>query len=301
VGAVSGNTPDAQARARVRHRLAWSPAHSVSAFKASEAALLTFFRRLTAPLRDRISVLEQLEATMQTERISYQVDGIDAIGYLAVPDGTDPCAGVLLCHEGPGQDANVRLRAERVATELGHVAFALDYIGGGTPLDTMEETMARLGPLRDDPIATRSIGQAGLDILAGQSRVDTDRLASIGFCFGGTMSLELARSGADVKAVVGFHSGLGTGRPDDAANITGKVLVCIGADDPMIPPDQREAFENEMRSGNVDWRMTLHGGAVHSFTNPDAGKRAMAGVAYNADADRRSWAAMVDLFAETIA
>lgn len=238
---------------------------------------------------------------MHTQRIEYQVDGLDAVGYLAVPDGDDPRAGVLLSHEGPGQDDNVRQRTERIASELGHVAFALDYMGGGRPLDSREDMMARIGTLRQDPDATRRLGRAGLDILAAQPRVDPDRLAAIGFCFGGTISLELARGGADLKAVVGFHSGLGTTRGEDAANITGKVLVCIGVDDPLIPAEQRAAFESEMSAGGVDWRMTLHGGVAHSFTNPEADGVDMPGIAYDADADRRSWAAMVDLFAETIA
>ena len=111
--------------------------------------------------------------------------------------------------------------------------------------------------------------------------------------------LEAARGGADLKAVVGFHSGLGTARPQDAANIKGKVLVQIGADDPVIPPEQRLAFEQEMTAGGVDWRMVLYGKTGHSFTNRDVDAYGMPGFNYQADADRRSWQAMIDLFAET--
>ncbi len=237
---------------------------------------------------------------METREIAYDADGLAAIGYLALPDGDDPRAGVLVCHEGPGMDDHAKSRARRLADELGYVAFALDYIGGGTRVD-MSELGGKLGPLMADPLKTRRVGQAGLDILTAQPRVDTTRLAAIGYCFGGTMALELARGGAPFAAVVGFHSGLGTARPDDAKNITGRVLVCIGAEDPIIPPEQRFDFEKEMRAGSVDWRMNLYGGAAHSFTNPGASAMGMPGIEYHEPTDRRSWDAMLDLFAEVLA
>ena len=119
------------------------------------------------------------------------------------------------------------------------------------------------------------------------------RIAAIGFCFGGTMALELARSGADVVGVVGFHSGLSTAAPEDAKNIRGKVLVCIGADDQGVPLDQRMAFETEMREGQVDWQMNVYGGVVHGFTNPNIGEMGRPDKArYDAQADVRSWAQM---------
>ena len=237
---------------------------------------------------------------MQTQEIEYDADGMRAVGYLALPDGDDTRPGILVSHEGPGMDDHAKGRARRIASELGYVAFVLDYIGDGTRV-AMSELMAKLGPLMSDPLKTRRIGQAGLSILTSQPRVDTSRLAAIGYCFGGTMSLELARGGAPLKAVVGFHSGLATARPDDAANITAKVLVCIGAEDPMIPAEQRLEFEREMRAGNVDWRMNLYGGAVHSFTNPAASEMGMPGIAYHEPTDRRSWNAMVELFGEVFA
>ena len=151
--------------------------------------------------------------------------------------------------------------------------------------------------LIDDPLLTRVIGRAGLDVLLASEYADSTKVAAIGYCFGGTMSLELARDGVDLEAVVGFHSGLSTSRPEDASNISGSVLVCIGADDPLIPPAQRVAFEAEMRAGGVDWRMNVYGGAVHSFTNPAAdGSNPV--LAYEPRADARSWRAMLDLFAE---
>ena len=135
-------------------------------------------------------------------------------------------------------------------------------------------------------------------MLAAQPQTDPDRLAATGYCFGGTTALELGRAGAALKAIVGFHSGLGTAKPAAAGAIKAKVLVNIGADDPIIPPEQRSAFEKEMNDAGADWRMTLYGGVGHSFTNPDVGRLGRPGFAYDAAADRRSWAAMMDLFGE---
>ena len=206
--------------------------------------------------------------------------------------------GVLVAHEGPGIDDNAKARARRLTEEGGFVTFALDYIGDGKRLEGMDKVMERLGPLMGDPLRTRAIGQAGLDVLTGCDRTDTSKLAAIGHCFGGTMALELARGGAPLGAVVGFHSGLATARPEDAKNITGKVLVCIGAEDPLIPPKQRVDFEEEMRAGGVDWRMNLYGGAAHSFTNPNAGAMGVPGIEYHEVTNQRSWEAMLDLFRE---
>ncbi len=235
-----------------------------------------------------------------TTDIEYHHEGRRFVGHLAVPDGDGARPSVLVCHEGPGLDTNAKRRAGMLA-ELGYVAFALDYHGDGVPIADRGEMMRRIGEYRDDPLMTRAVARAGLDQMLAHPRSDAGRLAAIGYCFGGTMALELARGGADIKATVGFHSGLGTNRPEDASSITGAVLVCIGADDPMIPPDQRLEFEEEMRAGGVDWRLNLYGGAVHSFTNPSADGRAMAGVAFHEPTDKRSWRAMLDLFDEAFA
>ena len=242
-------------------------------------------------------------AMATTTEISYDADGRTMVGTLALPDdgGSSRRPGVLVCHEGPGLDDHARSRAARLADELGYVAFALDYHGGGRPLEDREQMMARLGELRADPARSRAIATAGLEVLRGEARTDPARLAAIGFCFGGTLSLELARSGADLKAIVGFHSGLAPPRPEDAAAIRAKVLMLIGADDPIVPAEQRLAFEDEMRAGGVDWQLHLYGGAVHSFTNPRATGVDLPGIAYDETADHRSWNAMNDLFDEVFA
>ncbi|HEY4333048.1 MAG TPA: dienelactone hydrolase family protein [Ilumatobacteraceae bacterium] len=234
---------------------------------------------------------------MHIANIEYTVDGTHMLGHLATDDSRhDTRPGVLVCHEGPGMSDHTKNIANRLGA-LGYVTFALDYHGGGTML-ARDQMMSKLGGLMGDHARIARLGQSGLDILLAQEHVDPTRIAAIGYCFGGTMALEMGRSGAALNAIVGFHSGLGTKHPEDAQNITGTVLVNIGADDPMIPAEQRQAFEQEMRAGGVDWRMNLYGGAQHSFTNPAAAESGMPGVVYNESADRRSWAAMLSVFDE---
>jgi len=228
--------------------------------------------------------------------IEYSSYGLRLVGQIAVDDSRDgKRPAVLVSHEGNGLGDHTKNVARKLA-ELGLVAFALDYYGDGKQLPP-DQIMPRYSELAADPLRTRALGGAGLDVLLANEYTDAARVAAIGYCFGGTMSLELARGGADLKAVVGFHAGLSTSRPGDAANITGSVLVCIGAEDPLVPPAQRQAFDEEMRAGGVDWRLNLYGGAVHSFTNPAADGSNPA-IAYEPKADARSWRAMLDLFAE---
>jgi dienelactone hydrolase len=127
---------------------------------------------------------------------------------------------------------------------------------------------------------------------------DTKRVAAIGYCFGGTTVLEIARSGADIAGVASFHGALDTPNPGDAKNIKCKVLALHGGDDPYVPRKDVEAFEDEMRVGGVDWQLNVYSGAVHAFTNPEAGDDNSKGAAYNAKADRRSWDAMKLFFVE---
>lgn len=237
---------------------------------------------------------------MRTQDIEYRADGARLVGQYVVDD-TKPGrrAGMLVCHEGPGLTEHTKRIAARLAG-LGYAAFAMDYHGDGKPLDDAEERMRRISGWIADATGIRARALAALDVLKAQKEVDPARLAAIGYCFGGTTALEIARSGADVKAVVGFHSGLATARPQDAKNIKGRVLVCIGAEDPIIPPEQRAAFENEMKAAGIDWRLQLYGGAGHSFTNPSADARGMKGFFFHEATDRRSWNAMIELFNETL-
>ena len=234
---------------------------------------------------------------MQTETIEVHADGARLVCRCYVDDarpGRRP--GVLVAPEAFGLSAHAYDVAHRLA-EAGYAALALDYYGDAAYLD-MATCMPRVGAFMAAPDTLRARAAAGLAALAAQPLTDPTRLAAIGYCFGGTTALELARSGADLKAVVGFHSGLTAPRPADAKAIRAKVLVCIGAADPVIPPAQRAAFETEMTDAGVDWRMILYGGVGHSFTTPEVGALGNPAFAYDASADHRSWRAMVDLFDE---
>jgi dienelactone hydrolase len=238
---------------------------------------------------------------VRRETLIYAADGLTMQSQLFFEPAPGPRAGILVFPEAFGLSEHVISRAERLAA-MGYVALACDLHGDGRIVEDLQEAIALLQPLLDEPERTRARARGGLQALISRTEVDAGRVASIGFCFGGTMSLELARSGADIKAVVGFHSGLGTNAPrTDARAIRARVLVCIGADDPMIQPEQRAAFEVEMRDADVDWQMHLYGKTVHSFTNQEAAKRNMPdAIRYSAEADARSWASMRQLFSETL-
>lgn len=236
---------------------------------------------------------------LKTETLRYEADGLSMVSQFYVDDAVaGPRPGILVFPEAFGLGDHAKSRAERLAG-LGYVALACDLHGDGRIVSSLEEVMDLIGPMMQNPTGTRARAQGALDALLARPEVDRSKVAAIGYCFGGTMSLELARSGAAIAAAVGFHSGLATTRPEDEHNIRGKVLVCIGADDPGVPPEQRAAFEQEMRTGGVDWRMHLYGGVVHSFTNPEAEKLGRPEFArYDAGADARSWEAMIALFDE---
>jgi len=234
---------------------------------------------------------------MELQPIVYTVGETSFTGYLADGSQGRRAPGVLVAHEGNGLSQPTKDRALMLA-ELGYVAFAMDIYGVvGAPL---ERNQAMLRALMADLPELRARAAAALDVLRRHAHVDPGRLAAIGFCFGGTTVLELARSGADVACVVGFHAALSTTRPEDAKAIGGKVLVCQGADDPIVRAEHRDAFAAEMTAGGVDWQMLVMGGVAHSFTNPEIDALKWDGFAYDAVADRRSWAAMRQLFDETL-
>ena len=239
--------------------------------------------------------------TITTETLRYRADSVDMEATLYRDSAAAaPRAGVLVFPEALGPGQNVHDRARRLA-EAGYAALVCDLHGGARLCTDMDEIMALIRELSADPSRTRDRARGALDVLASHPQVDPARIAATGYCFGGTMALELGRSGARLGAIVGFHCGLATIRPDDAANITARVLVCIGAEDPAIPVEQRNAFEAEMRAGHVDWSMHVYGGVVHSFTNERAADMGMPDFArYDAAADNSSWHAMLQLFARTI-
>jgi dienelactone hydrolase len=239
---------------------------------------------------------------MHQETLIYQADGLTMHSQLFFEPGEGRRAGVIVFPEAFGLGHHAISRARRLA-EDGYIALASDLWGEGKQIEDMQAMMAELGPLAASPQRIRDRANAALAALVARPEVDPARIAAIGFCLGGTISLELARGGADIKAVVGFHSGLSTKAPKtDAKNIKARVLMCIGADDPMITAEQRAEFETEMREAGVDWQLHLYGNTVHGFTNKEADARNMPhALRYSADADARSWASLQELFEETLA
>lgn len=238
------------------------------------------------------------KAEVKTQVIEYKHGDVVLEGFLAQDEhlqGRRP--GVLIVHEWMGHNPYVRKRAEQLAA-LGYVAFALDMYGKGVHAKDAKEAASLASIYKNDRALMRARAAAGLNVLRSQSHVDPQHIAAIGYCFGGTTVLEMARGGADLSGVVSFHGALDTPHPEEAKNIKCRVLALHGADDPFVPPAQVIAFEDEMRKGGVDWQLVMYGGAVHSFTNPGAGSDNSRGAAYNAKADHRSWEAMRSFFHE---
>jgi dienelactone hydrolase len=233
-----------------------------------------------------------------TKNIEYKDKETVLEGYLAYDDaikGTRP--GILVIHDWMGMGPYGKRRSEQLA-KLGYVAFAADIYGKGVHPQSAAEAGKLASTYKNNRSLFRERALAGLAALKKQPFVDLKRLAVIGYCFGGTGALELGRAGAEVDGIVTFHGGLDNPAPEDAKNIKAKVLVLHGADDPNVPDAQVAAFEDEMRKAKVDWQLVKYSGAVHAFTNKDAGNDNSKGVAYNASADRRSWIAMQDFFRE---
>ncbi|HRX62869.1 MAG TPA: dienelactone hydrolase family protein [Candidatus Competibacter sp.] len=242
-----------------------------------------------------------VQAAIETRSVEYRQGNTRLVGYLAFPkDVTGPLPGILVVHEWMGLNDYAKHRADQLA-ELGYIAFAADIYGDGKIAANREEAGKLAGSYKNDRPLLRARVAAGLATLKAQPGVTGDKIAAIGYCFGGTAVLELARSGADIAGVVSFHGGLDTPTSQDAKNIRAKVLALHGADDPYVPADQVAAFENEMRQAGVDWQLIVYGGAVHGFTNPANGTDNSKGAAYNALADARSWVAMQQFFNELFA
>jgi dienelactone hydrolase len=237
-------------------------------------------------------------AELKTQMIEYTEGGATLEGYLAYDDAQkEPHPGVLIIHEWWGLTDYVKQRADQLA-KLGYVAFALDMYGKGVLAKDAREAAALATIYKNDRKLMRGRAAAGFEVLRKHPVADPENLAAIGYCFGGTTVLEMARAGLPLNGVVCFHGNLDTPAPEEAKNIKGKVLVLHGADDPNVPKEQIAAFQDEMRKARVDWQIIHYGGAVHSFTNPDAGNDPSKGVAYNEKADRRSWEAMATFLEE---
>lgn len=237
---------------------------------------------------------------IKTQSQTYQESNTTLEAFIAYDDQSqNKKPAVLICHDWSGKNEFACKKAEKLA-ELGYVGFALDMFGKGKFGKTKEEKSALIQPLIQDRSLLQKRILAAFETVKKLPQVDTTRIGAIGFCFGGLCALDLARSGADVKGVVSFHGLLNA--PENAAKhaIKAKVLALHGYNDPMVTPDQVNAFANEMTHAKVDWQLDMYGNTMHAFTNPDANDPGF-GTVYNKQADARSWIAMREFFKEIFA
>ena len=236
-------------------------------------------------------------AEIRTETVEYKDGDTTLKGVVTYDDavaGKRP--GVLVVHEWWGINDYIRDRARQLAG-LGYVAFAPDIYGDGFVTADPKVAGQKAGEAKKAG-HLRTRGLLGLEQLKKHEKVDPTKVAAIGYCFGGSTVLEIARGGGELNGVVSFHGGLDTDRPAQPGAVNAKVLVLHGADDAFVPPPQVEAFEKEMKTAKADYEIIAYPGAVHSFTNPEADKLKMDSVAYNASADEKSWQDMKRFFAE---
>lgn len=239
--------------------------------------------------------LGSAQAAIVTKETSYEADGQKYVAYIAYDDAIkDKRPGVLVVHEWWGHTPYVRKRAEMLA-KMGYVGMALDMYGDGKtashPKDAGGFAQAAMA---DFPKAKRRF-EAARALLARQPQTDARHIAAIGYCFGGSVVLNMARAGEDLDAVASFHGALATTQPAEPGGVKAKVFVANGATDPMIKPEDVLNFHEEMRAAGVEFTYLEYPGVKHSFTNPDAdrfGKEFNMPLAYDAHADAHSWAMM---------
>lgn len=237
---------------------------------------------------------------MRAESLEYKDGDVTLKGFVALDDQSNhKRPGILVMPEAFGLGKQAKDRALRLAS-LGYAALAGDPYGNGLEVSDLQDAITHAGALREDNTKFRQRIRAGLDALMALPQVDTDRLVVMGYCMGGSCSLEMARDGAPLKGVVSFHGALETQSPAEPGKVQAKVLVCHGADDPFVPVEHVTAFEEEMTKAGVDWQVISYGGTVHSFTNPEA-DGSIEGICYNKQADERSWQAMQAFFDEIFA
>lgn len=232
------------------------------------------------------------------ETVIYSFEGIEFEGYLAYDSdhrGSRP--GVIIFHQWMGLTDYEKRRARELA-DLGYIAFAADLYGKGMRPSNMQEASQLSGTFYGNREMFRNRTVQALEKIRSFKNVDVDKIAAIGYCFGGTSALELVRGGAEVSGIVSFHGGLSNPNPEDAGNIKCPVLVLHGADDPYVPQDQVNSFKAEMGSADVDYIFVSFANTVHAFTQPLAGDDNSKGAAYNLNADKRSWEYMKDFLDE---
>ena len=237
-------------------------------------------------------------AAIKAETVEYKVGDATHKGFLAYDDASaDKRPAVIIVHEWWGLTDYARRRAQDVA-QLGYVAFVADMYGDGKTTKDPAEAAKMSGAIKGDPQTAMARAGAALDEVKKHPLVDSARIAAMGYCFGGTISLEMARAGMPIVGAASFHGALSTKNPAQAGKLKAKILALHGADDTFVPTEEVLTFCKEMQDAKADWQLVAYGNAVHSFTNPDADGFNIPGVKYNAAADKRSWEAMKGFFHE---
>jgi len=274
---------------------------NVYELKAKQGRALGFHRNQVCPPCIYGAALRALAGGfgfMTTQSVNYTSGDLDCEGFLAYDaEREGPRPGVLIAHAWKGVTDVEKGRAVQLA-ERGYIAFALDLYGRGNAPETLDDAMAGIGMLKSNRAVWRERAGDGLKTLQEQSQVDVSKIAAIGFCLGGGTVLELARSGADLRGVVTFHGSLDTPTPEDAKNIKSRVLVLHGASDPRVPLSAVVELCEEMTNAGVPFEVVLYGQTKHGFTNPASGTDTSTPNFYSADADKRSFAAMLGFFDE---
>jgi dienelactone hydrolase len=239
-------------------------------------------------------------AAVVTKTIEYDHEGTKLKGFLAYDDAAkEKRPGVLVVHEWWGLNDYARDRCKQLAG-LGYVAFAADMYGEGKSVEHPDDARKMATTVRQNVQAWRGRAAAGLKQLASQPNVDATKLAAIGYCFGGSTCLQLAYSGADLKAVATFHAALPAPTPEEAKAVKAKLYIAHGGDDTFVPEKSVAAFKEALDKAGVKYKFESFPGVVHSFTVPNADKVGMKGMKYDKAADEKSWKEMLALFKETL-
>ncbi len=252
--------------------------------------------RTIAALAGVLMLAASAEAAVKTKTVPYKHGDLECKGFLAWDDAMEgKRPGVLVVHEWWGLNDYAKMRAEKLAA-LGYVAFCADMYGDGRHTEHPKEAGEMSKQARENVADWRKRAEDALDTLKAQPQCDSTRLAAIGYCFGGSTVLELAYSGADIKAVVSFHGALVVPSEEDVKQIKAFILVCHGGADTFIPRKTIKEFREALDRGGVKYEFIPYPGATHSFTVPDADKHGVPGLKYDKKADEESWERMQELF-----
>jgi dienelactone hydrolase len=240
-------------------------------------------------------------AAITSHEVDYSSGTTALKGFIAYPKGDDKRPGVLIVHEWWGLNEYVKKRAIQLA-EQGYVALALDMYGDGKHTSHPEEAKAFMGQALSNIEEAKLRFKAAQDLLANDARTDREKLAAIGYCFGGATVLHMARFGDnELDLVASFHGNLATQSPMQKGAYSGKIFVAQGGADPFVPPEQVAAFKQEMEAAGANLEFVEYPGAKHGFTNPDAteaGQKAGLPLAYDAEADKKSWQRLTELLSQ---